>query len=368
MFQELEKELTADLKAREAAVLARASAILGRNVNVASLHGIIGGKNNVYTDAIHMAFPSPDVFIASWYRGLLEQVEAIEMMQSSKYAGNIYQNTTQHGHLRLVRDPLVKEYFEIFLTRNFYRQFEARTRIKPKESHVALWFGENQMPWGLLIAPAFRSGDWVNDVSEIRRAPYAYWTIGHVLSTGLIDPSSSKIMHFVDLQTFLIFCDSVLKRMTTSKYEHAIWDRYILHLGASASPESVPFLVPELRYAGRAEKHKYRLDFTVLNAHTQDFVGFELSPQSTHMKVAGSNKTLKAHNEDLRAKWSHESEKRNEYFADYGISVLTYTDDHLGDIDKCFEMFVYYLDRRVGPQSILHVQRSRIDNFVFETG
>lgn|GEM_PF-6576304 len=55
----------------------------------------------------------------------------------------------------------------------------------------------------------------------------------------------------------------------------------------------------ELRYEGDVSKHKYRLDFTILNSHSQRFVGFELNPQSTHIKVEGKNKTLNQHNAEL---------------------------------------------------------------------
>ena len=50
---------------------------------------------------------------------------------------------------------------------------------------------------------------------------------------------------------------------------------------AAKEPLKVPLLIPEYRYEGRLPKHKYRLDFTIINPDTMDKVGFELSPWST---------------------------------------------------------------------------------------
>ena len=83
--------------------------------------------------------------------------------------------------------------------------------------------------------------------------------------------------------------------------------------------ESEPFLIPELRYAGLEAKHKYRLDFTILNPHMMTFVGFEISPASTHMAVKGIKKKIqKSVNAELKAKWERETVKLNKPSWGYG--------------------------------------------------
>ena len=124
-------------------------------------------------------------------------------------------------------------------------------------------------------------------MSEIRRASYMYWTVEHVLTTGLIDPENKDPVTFSSIRKLIQFYSSVLKRLSRSKYEKQIVDLYLEYLKEVDEPGEVPFLIPELRYAGLEAKHLYSLDFSVLNSHTMEFMGFELSPQSSHMSVSG---------------------------------------------------------------------------------
>jgi hypothetical protein len=190
----------------------------------------------------------------------------------------------------------------------------------------------------LVIAPALRNDEWTNDKSQMRRERYVYWTIGHVLEAGLIDPTSKTPMRFGSLEQFLVFYRSVLKRVSVSPYEQAVFDRYLEYLEASHAPLSEPLLIPEFRYAGKDAKHEYRLDFTVLNGHTLDFTGFEISPASTHIRVKeAAKKTQTKLNSELSEAWDYEVRKRNEYFQRFGVTVITFADSHLKNIDACFK-------------------------------
>ena len=362
-LEDLEKSLTEELGEIRNDVLKIASDILERDVRVQSLHGILGGKNNQYVDSIRSQFPSPNDFISKWLKGLLTKVKQIENQQL-KYNGNVYQNTSTHRNIRLLKEDQVFEYLNTFLKRNFYRNLIERTRAKPNESHWAIWFGENQIPWGLIIAPAFRNNAWTNDVSEIRRANYMYWTVEHVLSTGLIDPDSKTPVTFYSLNKLIQFYSSVLKRLSRSKYEKKIVELYLEYLEDVDEPGEVPFLIPELRYAGLDTRHRYRLDFSVLNSHTMKFVGFELSPQSSHMSVSGvKGKKQKELNEELRAKWNKEVAKRNKYFNKYDITTITFADDELEDIDECFSSIKEYLLERIEESTSLEDQIEELKNF-----
>lgn len=363
-LNKLDATFTAELKGLEGEVLKRASIIAERHVSVQSLNGFLGGKNNQYVDSIRSQFPSPKDFISKWIKGLLDKVKGIEEAQRDKYNGNIYQNTPTHRIVRLVQDPKIFEYLLVFLTRNFYRNLIERTRAKPNDIHWELWFGENQIPWGLIIAPALRSGHWTNDVSEIRRADYMYWTIEHVLSTGLIDPESSTPITFRDLTELVTFYNSVLKRLSRSQYEKQIVDLYLQYLNNISNPTEVPFLIPELRYAGLENEHIYRLDFAILNSHTMEYVGFELSPQSSHMSVSGvKGKKQKELNEELKIKWNKEIAKRNKYFFDYGITTITYSDDDLEEIKNCFSIIEGYLSKRTSAALSLDEQIKDLKSF-----
>lgn len=46
-------------------------------------------------------------------------------------------------------------------------------------------------------------GEWENDVSEIRHFKPNYWTIGHVLETGLVVPHSPQRIEFFTIEQYL---------------------------------------------------------------------------------------------------------------------------------------------------------------------
>jgi len=368
ILQEQEQHLTQHLESIREEALKRVSQILGERATVYSFHGKIGCNNTTFVDSLRLQFSDPDHFLGLWTKGLMDRVEAIEAEQRKKYRGNIYQNTLEHKLLRLLKDPLVREYTFIFLVRNFYRQFDARTRAKPDQILWSLWFGDSyKLVWGLIIAPIYRDNRWANDKSEIRRASYSYWTVGHLMETGLIDPSSRSPVRFSTVDEFITFYKSVLKRLSNPIYEQGIAERYIDYLSRSSNIYEEPFLIPELRYAGLEEPHKYRLDYTVLNSHIMKSVGFELSPASTHSSISSSTKkTQREINEDLSKQWAKEMRKRNEYFSEFGISTITFTDDDLRDLDKCFSMIAQYLSERSTDSVHIVNEVARIDEFRFQ--
>lgn len=365
-FQEIETDLTERLKELQPEALERASEIKEKNLSVQSLHAYIGKNNMVFVDSVRTQFSNPNDFLARWTNGLMQAIQKIEQAQREKYHGNTYQTTSEHDLVRFLQDETLRDYTFTFLTRNFYRNFIERTRAKPSDILWSLWFGNNNLTWGLAIAPAFRKGVWTNDKSEMRRANYGYWTIGHVLETGLLDPASSEPIKWGSLAEFLAFYRSVLKRVSNSIYEKAIADQYIAYVAESADPNSEPFLIPELRYAGVEAKHQYRLDYAVLNSHTMQFVGFELSPQSTHYSIDGlKKKTQAAVNNDLVEQWNKEMKKRNDYFKTYKIPVITFTDNHLANMAECFAEIKKFLEERSAEEVSLADQIKTIQDFQF---
>jgi hypothetical protein len=336
-LHELDLELTEQLERLQPVVLAKSAGPRGRLASVQSLHGLIGGKNNTFVDSVRTRFSDPEDFFAQWIRGLLDRVHNSEAAR----------RLVEH-----LKDPTFLVYTQTFLTRNFYRNLLERTRAKPSEQLWSLWFGANPLVWGLIIAPALRGGQWTNDVSEVRRASYKYWTVGHVMATGLIDPSATSPILFSDLSGLLAFYASILSRVSRSPYEKEIARRYAEYLEASPNPLDEPFLVPELRYAGAEVKHKYRLDYAILNSHVMEFVGFELSPASTHMAVSGTKSRTQADvNRELAENWAGEMRKRNDYFAQFGITTITFADPDLANIGACFGQIKHHLRRR--PRSVL---------------
>ena len=155
-----------------------------------------------------------------------------------------------------------------------------------------------------------------------------------------------------------------MKRLSNPTYEQGIADRYIQYLQKSSNIYDEPFLIPELRYAGLEKEHKYRLDFAVLNPHVMKSTGFELSPASTHQAISGiRTKTQQQINQELALRWNKEMTKRNEYFSNFEIPIVTFTDDELQNLDSCFQRIEYYLAQRSTTRILLEDMISRVENF-----
>lgn len=337
-ISEIVEDITKELRDIQEEALSRYCAQTGRGRSLQSFHGTIGGKNNTYVDSVQTQFSDFKDFLGRWLHGLRCDLLSHGRGNSTSAAYRI---------AKLLQDPVIQKYTFLFLERNFYRNYVERTRAKPGPSLWKLWFGDNKVRWGLIIAPAYRNGEWTNDKSEIRRVRYKYWTVGHVLSEGLIDPDNNTPYTFTDLAQLLDFYRSILKRISNSNYEQAIADRYVRYLENSPKPLDEPFLIPELRYAGLTATHQYRLDFTVLNAHTMSLVGFELSPHSTHYFINGiTRKTQREMNQELAERWEREMEKRKRYFENYGITTVTFTDADLADMDRCFQVVANWISKR----------------------
>lgn len=347
-----EAELSEYLESMRAEALERYAPINGRS-SIHQMHAHIGRNNNTFVDSVRMQFHSPGDFIARWLNGLTrllhEKRDAI--VQRRRFRNK---KSTEEIVAEMLRDPFLKQYIYLFLERNFYRNFEARVRAKPDDALWQVWFGPGNLVWGLLISPALRFGEWTNDKSQMRRETYAYWTVEHVLETGLIAPETTDPVAFANLGAFLTFYETVLARVSNSVYEQAISKWYIDYIRSHKNPAEIPLLIPELRYAGKEKEHLHRLDFCVLNAHTMSMTGFEISPASSHMSIKGiTEKTQKQLNEELSKKWSKESDKRNAYFKEYGITTVTFTDSDLKNLEVCFsEIRAALEERSSGPLTI----------------
>ena len=355
--KELIAQLSDDLDARRPSVLAKASGLLGRTITVSSLHGKIGGKNNEYVDCINGKFKNFQDFYASWLNEFNNRCERNDV--------KIGEGGSLSDLLTLFSDKGILEYFELFLERNFIKNYRARVRNKPEESLWKIWFGD-QLIHGLFIAPArCIDGTIRTDKSEIRRASYNYWTVGHVMNTGLYDPENDDFLTFSTITECIKYYAKVLKRLSRSDYEKEIFIRYVNYLKQSSDVLSEPFLIPEFRYEGLEKRCKYRVDFTILNPYTFHLVGFELSPSSSHMSVSGiKDKKQTEVNNELRAKWEKEMHKRNEYLQRFGLTLITFTDSDLQDIDSCFERMKEVLQERDDVNSSIEVEESRLQKLI----
>jgi hypothetical protein len=357
-----EKLLTSHLHNILPVVKSNVQSITKEDFSLLSFHAQMGSRNNLYIDGVRTKFMDSEDFIAQWLCGLVKNVG--RQINEGTFGKGQYKGADYYL-IQYLKNLSIREYIFTFLARNFYRNFKERVRNKPDENLWSLWFGNGNLVWGLVIEPVLRNGCWTNDKSEMRRASYNYWTIGHIISTGFIDPTSDSPIKFTNPKDFLAFYKSVIVRTSNSQYEKEIADKYIEYLKNSDSLNQEPFLIPEFRYAGREVKHVYRLDYTILNPYTMKMTGFEISPASTHISLERiKDKTQKSLNIELSQQWSKEMNKRNSYFSKYGISTVTFTDTDLDDVKQCFQTIEIFLRERTDTPNTLHNSISELELFI----
>ncbi len=113
-----------------------------------------------------------------------------------------------------------------------------------------------------------------------------------MLATGLVIPDEDRNHHFESIDAYLNFFENVLVRHSASIYQREIAKRYCKFVRDSEKPEDVLLLIPELRFQ-KEKAHKYRLDFCVIDVQSNNKIGFELSPSSSHTQVTGIKKEKK---------------------------------------------------------------------------
>ncbi len=284
-----------------------------------SLNATIGYKTDKYFDLKHDVFVSQDQYVIKWLQKL--------------------NDTPWHsGFLdQIKRSKVFKKYLLLFLKRSYLKHYDELSKTRPKAEDAEIWMGQNNANYGLLVSPRFNGNTWENDKSEIRAFRKKYFTIGHILETGLVLPDQNKKVPFHDLEHFLTFFTATLVRSAGSTHQDRIAELYCDFVRNSADPESVPFLIPEYRYAGVIKKHKYRLDFVIINPYTIDKTGFELSPWSTHGYLTRTNQlTQKQINEMARDNFEREMSKHRDFFNQLNIYTLIFTDSSLKKIEQLF--------------------------------
>lgn len=305
-----------------------------------SLHAVLGGKNATFIDIKTRVLTTPEAFWNAWLVGMEKYID--------ERGG--YDSTYSPLVELICTDDKVHRYVRTFLKRTFLRYADALSKLRPNDSAAEIWMGHNAADYGLLVTPRFVNGDWENDKSEIRHFKRPYFTISHVLETGLVIPGRDKTQRFNDVDQYLTFFENTIVRAARSSHQDAIAARYVAHVNASADPESVPLLLPEVRF-NRERAHKYRLDFMVVEPEHMMRVGFELSPHSTHAAVKGTKgMSQTAINSAIKKNREMELGKARDYFFERGISTVAFADADLANHDRVFERIAEFLGEPGEPE------------------
>lgn len=324
---------------------------------ILSLNAKIGSKNNTYLNITNDVITSPEQYVSMWFDGLIRHIETVDRGREEGRAAYNFQQL-------LANDEDLLKYTTLFLKRTFWRNCNAISKVRPKEEEAILWIGQQNQVYGILITPRFRKGNWENDVSEIRHFKEDYFTIGHILETGLMIPYAEDAIRFDSVEQYLMFFKNTLVRASGSKYELDIAEKYCYFVRNSQNPEKVPLLIPELRYNGLENKHMYRLDFTIINPITLQKIGFEISPWSTHGYISGiKDKTQKEINEIAKQNFEKEMKKHKDYYRKFNIFTMIYTDSDLQNIDNIFNDMKEYLEPKRENKQLLEAAIDKLKNF-----
>lgn len=306
-----------------------------------SLHGKIGGKNAEFIDIRNEIIYTPDQYIGLWLQGFLKVLE-----ERSSFGVDKSECRYHQLHRLIKYSEVFRKYTFLFLERTFWRNFEALSRRRPSIEESELWIGQTNANYGILVTPRFRNEKWENDKSEIRHFKHGYWTIAHILETGLVIPGKDNRILFHNIEEYLTFFINVLVRNTGSVHQMNLAERYCDYvINKSDNPYNVPLLIPELRYAGLERNHKYRLDFCIIDTYTLSKIGIELSPWSSHGYIKGTKgKKQKEINRLAREHFEYEITKQKEYLRKFGVFTLIYSDTDLANPDQIFNNILPYLN------------------------
>ena len=306
-----------------------------------SLNAFIGSKANDFIDLKNDIIKSPEEYVSRWLAGLDSLLKGTHSPRHEKI----------NDCLRERANNAFRRYVELFLRRSFLKHFEELSKLRPRVTEAEYWFGVNDAHYGLFVSPRFTNGRWENDKSEIRAFTERYWTIGHVLKTGLCLPGENRKYPFSRVDDYLNFFYAQV-RLSKSTYQIQVADRYIQFVNSNPAPHDVPLLIPELRYGEDGRKHVYRLDYLVINPFTLDKIGFEFSPWSAHGLLSGKEKTLTELNAEARANFETEMNKIKAYFSKFDIYTLVFTDSDLNNIDGVFSQIAKYLTTDEPPEQL----------------
>jgi hypothetical protein len=158
--------------------------------NEHSLNGTYGSKYADYIDIKNEVIDAPEQFIALYFQGFLRTLEGLGIYARP---GNPFYDAFRY----FKKHEVVRDWLRRFLKRTYLRNYEALSKPRPTVDEAEIWIGQENASYGILVTPRFRRGKWENDKSEIRHFKPKYWTIGHVIGTGLVVPDEEETITLI---------------------------------------------------------------------------------------------------------------------------------------------------------------------------
>lgn len=225
-----------------------------------------------------------------------------------------------YGNLRIYRNKLWDNPY----SNNFLISSEEVTDISEITNISVVYMNDNIHIMALFKNPIFtyhQDFRWEN--GSFDKTSTDFWTINHLLTAGVV-MSNGQLRFFTDYTDFYNLIINLSKSELEKEFIH-LYCAYLQSLPLNKRL-STPMLIPEFRYRKQSIKHQYRLDFLIINLRTNQRLGIEISPESTH---ATRNHYLEQREHDLT--------KGNKFLMDYGIPVYTISCNSLKDISFYFD-------------------------------
>lgn len=306
--------------------------------SIQGFHGAIGYGNDRFAKLKISQFCNPKEYITAWLQGYQQDLSERKIEESK--TGFSYPPKALD---LLFHNESFIAYLLLYLQRNFYIHYKERTRKKVSEFNYVVHFGDNKHLKSLYVSPyktkqniATTSGsNWQNKMSEVLKVDFEYFSIGHLLKTGIV-VNRNKLEKFNSFDDVLSFYENLYK-IAHPANERPFIRLYINYISDIAQKDTqqlldTPLLIPEFRYKEDTIRHEYRIDFLIINCTQDEYCGIDLSPTNTHV-----------HSETINKDWNKETIRLTKFVDKYHLQPYYFADDELSNISNCFNMIKKYL-------------------------
>lgn len=306
--------------------------------SIQGFHGAIGSKNDKFAKLKISQFNNPQEYVTAWLQGYQQNLSERKIKESK--TGISYPPTALD---LLFHNESFISYLLLYLQRNFYIHYQERTRKKVSEFNYVVHFGDNKHLKSLYVSPSkvkqnlstTSGSNWQNKMSEVLKVDFEYFSIGHLLKTGIII-DRNKLETFNSFDDILSFYEKLYENAHPANERPFIrlYINYILDVAQTDTQQllDTPLLIPEFRYKEDAYQHEYRIDFLIINCTQDEYCGIELSPTSTHV-----------HEKNIKNDWNKETIKSTKFVEKYHLTPYCFADNELSDISNCFNRIKKYL-------------------------
>ena len=234
-----------------------------------------------------------------------------------------------------IEEKKVVDCLREYLYKKYNKRYEKFSKIKIRQCDMEMILGDNKKIIGIFTKTQYNGSEYFSDrLISLTKLTYTYWSIGHLIEEGYVvanesinyDKINNRIMlsgvryRKKDNQDVIQYLREFYNKFSTgSKYEPEVIDNYLKYLSGlnEENMMKTPLLLREVRLRKNEEVyHQGRLDFLILNYHTGERLGIEISPSSTHADM-GKEKYL-----DYR-------KKMRDFYNLYDLKTLEYTENDI---------------------------------------